>query len=39
MFNYTCMELRRLNKQKSTYIILLTAVILLFGLTLMLNIV
>ena len=38
MFNYTCMELRRLNKQKSTYIILLTAAILLFGLTLMLNI-
>ncbi|MGI6580234.1 MAG: hypothetical protein ACOX3H_08395 [Saccharofermentanales bacterium] len=38
MFNYTCMELRRLNKQKSTYVILLTAVILLFGLTLMLNI-
>ncbi|NLJ69964.1 MAG: hypothetical protein GX328_00670 [Clostridiaceae bacterium] len=38
MFNFTCMELRRLNKQKSTYIILLTAAIILFGLTLMLNI-
>lgn len=37
MFNFTCMELRRLSRQKSTYIILLTAAVTLFLLTLVLN--